>query len=458
MREKSKIVISVISFLIAVGLVAPVLSAVAAGSSPVDIWDWYDLHAVRNDPAGQYRLMKALDASTAGYTEIAGATANEGMGWQPIGTATDAFTGTFDGQGHEIADLYVVRPAENGTGLFGHVGPGAIIRAIGVVNASVTGDTYVGCLIGWNEGTVTNSYSSGSVTGQLSVGGLVGAISQGGVRNSYSAAAVSGDGAIGGLVGWNDGTAHNSYAIGDVIGSTSVGGLVGHNVGSTQGGTLTNSYSGGRVNGNERAGGLVGHNFRGVVSNCFWDTEASGILVSDGGIGKTTTEMKRIATFRDTTTDGLDQPWDITEVDFGEVDVAHTWNIVDGQSPPFLTPKPLIQYNLTISSGEGGQVTIPGEGTRAYDAGVIINLSAQAADGHRFTSWTGSVDTVGNANASATTITIHDNYTIMANFEEAPEVSVKLPLIGGTAAAVAIASLLAFRKHRGRPASTNKRR
>jgi len=77
----------------------------------------------------------------------------------------------------------------------------------------------------------------------------------------------------------------------------------------------------------------------GTVSNSFWDTQTSGSghATSTWGTGKTTEEMQDIATFTDTETQGLDQPWDITAVAPGETNDAYTWNIVAGQTYPFLS-------------------------------------------------------------------------------------------------------------------------
>jgi len=66
------------------------------------------------------------------------------------------------------------------------------------------------------------------------------------------------------------------------------------------------------------------------VSNSFWDIETSGQSTLDSGTSKTTTEMKSIATF----TGAL---WDIIAVAPGETNPAYTWNIVDGQTYPFLS-------------------------------------------------------------------------------------------------------------------------
>ena len=151
---------------------------------PIEIWDWYDLHAVRDNLGRSYLLMNDLDSTTAGYMELASEIANEGNGWQPIGTSGDPFTGSFDGQGYEIRDLFINRLDENEVGLFGLVDEGGIIKNVGVVNATVVAKQHVGGLVGNNSGTVSNSYFSGSVTGDQYVGGLVG-VNEGTMSNSY---------------------------------------------------------------------------------------------------------------------------------------------------------------------------------------------------------------------------------------------------------------------------------
>jgi len=301
----------------------------------LEIRDWYDLDAIRDNLVGSHTLMNDLDSTTPGYEELASPTANEGKGWQPIiGTKNDPFTGTFDGQGYEIRDLFINRPDEGPVGLFCFTAESGIIKDIGLVNVTVTGYYYVGGLVGYNNGIVTDSYSRGNVSGIVGmVGGLVGK-NTGTVSNSYSTASVSGVVNVGSLVGDNwGGTVSNSYSTGNVIGSSCVGGLVAYN----NKGIVTNSYSTGNVTGNEDVGGLVGRNYDGTASNSFWDKETSGQTTSDGGTGKTTAQMKSLATFTDTETEGLDEPWDIIAVEPSETNPSYIWNIVDGETYPFLS-------------------------------------------------------------------------------------------------------------------------
>ena len=215
-------------FLITVALIAGMVGCGDGGpaefaggsgitSDPYQIADWHHLHNVRNYRDSHFILVSDLDSTTADYTELGSPTASEGKGWQPIGTEDDPFTGTFDGQGYEIRDLFINRPNEDYVGLFSRVDGGGVIRNLGVVDADVTGYAGVGGLAGSNGGNVSNSYSTGSLTGDIVVGGLVGA-NDGNVSNSYSAGSLTG-GLAGGLVGANDPVVFDSGAPGAVSNS-----------------------------------------------------------------------------------------------------------------------------------------------------------------------------------------------------------------------------------------------
>jgi len=297
-------------------------------SQDLQIRTWYDLEAIRDNLSGHHTLMNDLDSTTAGYEDLAGSTANEGKGWHPIvGAGGDPpFTGTFDGQGYEIRDLFINLPGMGYVGLFSILGEGGRIEDLGVVNAHVNSTAYIGGLVGVNLGTVSNSYSTGSVTGIWSAGGLVGN-NLGTVSNSYSTGNVTSDTGVGGLAGGNSGTVSNSYATGGVTGKVSAGGLVG-----TNNGTVVNSYSLGNVTGNSYVGGLVGYS-EGTVTNSFWNTETSGQATSAGGTGKTTAQMRNIATF---------SAWNIVAVTNSSMrNPAYIWNIVNNTTYPFLSWQPV---------------------------------------------------------------------------------------------------------------------
>jgi hypothetical protein len=273
--------------------------------------------------------------------------------------------GEFDGNGHKISNLSFNFDFVSNVGLFGYLASGGKVTHVGVENVNITGYVDIGGLVGRSYGTVSNSYSTGSVTGATDVGGLVGFDNWGTVSDSYSTGSVTGEDAVGGLVGANRGAVSNSHSSSDITGDSYVGGLVGFNL---EEGSVSNSYSRGNVTGHEYVGGLVGWNEQGAVEksystgsvtdsslrgglvaynsrggtvrNSFWDKETSGIDVSDEGTGKNTTEMKNIDTYTKTETEGLDEKWDIADVFPGKPDQSRIWNIVDGATYPFLSWQP----------------------------------------------------------------------------------------------------------------------
>ena len=87
-----------------------------------------------------------------------------------------------------------------------------------------------------------------------------------------------------------------------------------------------------------------------------------------------------------------------------------------GQTYLLLGSPPPVQYDLTISSTSGGNVTTPGEGTFTYDEGTVVDLVATPDAGYRFVNWTGDVGTIANVTVASTNITTNGNYSITANF------------------------------------------
>ena len=131
--------------------------------------------------------------------------------------------------------------------------------------------------MGNNTGWVTASYATGTVRGQKSVGGLVGANDDGSISASYALSEVTGSHYIGGLVGSNGGMAFHNYAVGQVFSDGSIEPPLRY------------------------IGGLIGYN-PGIINHGLWDTETSGqqvgigIEIGDGRssdtLGKTTAELK----------------------------------------------------------------------------------------------------------------------------------------------------------------------
>ncbi len=291
---------------------------------------------------------------------------DEGMGWDPIGSADAPFTGRLNGNGFSIHGLHVDR-SQVDVGLFGrlkgtientilesveivgHANTGGLVgtnegiivdshvkgRVTGRVgtgglvgrnssdgsitnasaNAIVVGRVYSGGLVGSNAGMVSSGYADGPVTGNMTTGGLTGFNSSGAiVERSYASGDINGRYYVGGLIGLNSGGSTrvtNSYSTGDVSGEIGVGGLIGSN---QIGAAITNGYSVGNVTGNSGLGGLVGRFgfVGGSVEDSYWDVDLSGHLTSYGGSGEGTIELRY-----PTAPFGIYFTWDSEVWDFG---------------------------------------------------------------------------------------------------------------------------------------------
>jgi len=357
-RRKGKLIILILVLLAIIFFTLPAQAQYGGGTGesndPYLIYTAEQMNAIganRSDWNKHFRLMADIDMSS--FT---------GTGFNIIGSYVswdspdnEPFSGVFDGSGHKISNFgYASTSDPNNVGLFGYVGGGSaqikdlglidpnvsagagdyVAALVGLLNGGIVSNCYakdtsisgtgwgVGGLVGANWGTITNCYSSGSVSGTADVGGLVGH-SFDTITNCYSAASVSGGYTVGGLVGMNYSTISNSYATGDVQADQYVGGLVGWN----NFGTITYCYSSGSVTGTNNAGGLVGSSEMGTISACLWDADTSGQSTSAGGTGKTTAEMKTKSTFT-----GIG--WDfVAESINGTEDI---WSICEGTNYPRL--------------------------------------------------------------------------------------------------------------------------
>jgi len=177
----------------------------------------------------------------------------------------------------------------------------------------VIGHNRVGGLIGDNyRGNINQTYSKGDVESSgKSSGGLIGVNDYGFVHESYSTGGVTNSfdsyPYVGGLIGWNYGhqsVVRDSYSTGNVTaGIGNIGGLIGYSDGYVE-----KSYSTGFVTGTPGSvGGLVGRGVTTRISDSYWNTETSGQETSDGGEGKTTSEMQTQSTF-------TDAGWDFTSI------------------------------------------------------------------------------------------------------------------------------------------------
>ncbi|WP_178130912.1 MBG domain-containing protein [Reyranella sp. CPCC 100927] len=286
----------------------------------------HQLQLIGGQLDGRYVLDRNIDATPTSGANPAGIW--DASGFNPLGSAVAVgFSGTFDGQGHVITGLTINRPTTSQVGLFGYTSD-ATIRRVGLVGGQVTGQDSVGALVGraygstisdtfastkvsgnnrvggllgenngtWGGGDVMRSFATGAVTatGQT-VGGFVGWNSNATISQSYATGTVTNTSGtvIGGFAGWNAGTIRQAYATGAAAGGTTVGGFVGLNSGA-----LDQVYSTGAVTGTGGLGGLVGaRQPTGTATASYWNTETSGRTASQGGTGRTSAAMQTQAGF-----------------------------------------------------------------------------------------------------------------------------------------------------------------
>ena len=278
-------------------------------ADPFQVSNTTQLDEVRNNLDAHYIQTADIDLDVSPY--------NTGAGWDPIGVLDTVFSGTYDGGGYTIASLFI-NTGDNYAGLFGMV-DGATLKNLLLTDVDITGTWYAGALAGFakNSTNISGCGSTGSVSGDYNIGGLVGESNNSTITGSFSTASAGGIQVIGGLAGYQNGTVTNCYARGAVDGTETIAGLVGHNAG-----TVENSYSTGAVSAStDLKGGLTWSNTSAYVTNSYWDTETSGQASSSGGTGKTTGIMQKQAFF-------IGAGWDFTD----------TWGYNAGENDgyPFL--------------------------------------------------------------------------------------------------------------------------
>jgi len=252
-----------------------------------------DLQGMVGDRTLNYALGADINALATG-------TWNSGAGFEMFSGAF--LNAEFDGLGHTITDIYINRSGTANIGLFGTT-YNASVRNVGLVGGSISGTNNTGALIGTATGTkVHNSFSSATVVGTTTVGGLVGLLQESAftdiapvVSYSYSSGNVTAtavNGSAGGLVGSasiasGQGTDNPeiiySYATGDVAGAQSSGGLLGQCASCI----ISDSYAEGSVTlsgGNgSGAGGLVGIvNGSNAPGTQISDSYATGDVTANG--------------------------------------------------------------------------------------------------------------------------------------------------------------------------------
>ena len=203
--------------------------------------------------------------------------------------------GLAGGNNGTISACYTTATVKGYTSAGGLVGSSSSWASISTsyTTGDVSGRSNVGGLVGKAGGSIESSYATGGVTGINSVGGLVGN-SGATIGTAYATADVAGDSAVGGLVGENRDTVRGVYATGEVSGNSDVGGLIGRN---HDDGIVGASYATGVVSGDDNVGALIGTN-SGIAIGNFWDSQTSdqnkgvGVGSSAGVEDKTTAELQ----------------------------------------------------------------------------------------------------------------------------------------------------------------------
>lgn len=230
-----------------------------------------------------------------------------GKDWTPIGTSVDnSYKGTFDGGGHTITGL-TFTTNDKYAGLFGWLNKAGTVKNVVMEGVQITSNQIyggsIGGVAGYSWGTIENCSVSGSVSGTVYVGGVVGAQIDGSITGCSSSATVKGMVDVGGVAGQTNGgaTLTACYATGNVIiemdpkKNIAGGSLVGMNAGSS----LLACYATGNVTstgsstGYMHIGGFLGNNYT-TVTACYWknnheqgigyNRESTGATKVDGSV------------------------------------------------------------------------------------------------------------------------------------------------------------------------------
>ena len=223
-----------------------------------------------------------------------------GKGWTPIGTSFDnSYKGTFDGGGHTITGL-TVTTNDQFVGLFGYLNRAGTVKNVVMEGIQITsnhGSSQAGGVVGFSRGTIENCSVSGSVSGTVYVGGVVGAQWNGSITGCSSSATVKGTVDVGGVAGQTNSSATLTacYATGNVTleidpkKNIAGGGLVGMNAGSS----LLACYATGNVTstgsstGYMHIGGFLGNNYTTVTAGYWKNNHEQGIGYNRESTGAT---------------------------------------------------------------------------------------------------------------------------------------------------------------------------
>jgi hypothetical protein len=294
-----------------------------------------------------YKQTADIDASVTSLSCF-----NSGNGWVPIGNGSVQFTGTYDGDGHRISNLYIDQTGYTYAGFFGHCSNSSITNLL-LENVTVIGSAHVGAIAGYADGICTFSKvgSTGSVTGtgydginiEISVGGIVGRLNGNTgtvIEQSFSTVAINNMGDAnthntGGLVGYIENTeVNNSYFKGSVTDNTFstilyAGGIAGYSNGCSYSKVYASTNIDAWAMFVEEINIIYGSYTSDPVNNSFYNYDRNYYNDYTGGSGLGEADMQRFPNF-------YNAGWDMhCETDNGS---ANIWgmNTSDNDQFPFL--------------------------------------------------------------------------------------------------------------------------
>ena len=247
--------------------------------SPYIITKAEELEWFRNEVNnGQYSIcakiadnVEVIDMSTVCHAADASKNLGE-LSWVPIGVG-NAYTGTFDGSGKTISNLYI-KTENQQAGLFGYTYQ-STIKNLTFENANVTNtELYTGILVGdaGYQTTLQNIKISTNkcqvIGGKDYTGGIAGSL-DGNAYNCVNYAMVQGQEDVGGLFGYYDRAGNSMTACANYGKVTATSQIAGGLVGYFGSGTIQDCANYGTVKGTDRVAGMAGYVSAGKIQNVF---------------------------------------------------------------------------------------------------------------------------------------------------------------------------------------------
>ncbi|OGE81945.1 MAG: hypothetical protein A2Y39_04030 [Candidatus Delongbacteria bacterium GWF2_40_14] len=312
---------------------SPFAGGIGTTDEPFLVSNLTHLDSVRGFLSYNFLQTADIDASpTTGW--------NAGAGWNPIGAVSPFFTGNYDGAHYDISGLFINRAA-NYQSLFGYMS-GGVVSKLHLLNANITGSTYVGGIAGYmtNSAYVSDCSVKGIINATVQyVAGIAGyLLTSSVIENSFADVNVTGQNYVAGIAGrlGSASQAVNCYSLGNIsrlsgYTGTYLGGISGYNNDSK----ILKCYSASPIvyidttNPTTKgiAGGITATTNYEMADN-FFDSQVSGQTSTSGvGTAKTTAEMRNVATYTLIGSLGLTNPWDFEGDPNNDTGTNDYWNI-----------------------------------------------------------------------------------------------------------------------------------